>query len=241
MSWDRYWQKWIRRLCRAKISEKEAHKRFVASKVSTCSPDPVYRHNDCWGPPCRSLYARLNLALLSCCRQIYLEAHPIFISANTWSITMSWVFKMFYLESQIPPLLCEGLKLKTDLIRSLHISITISTESDETCWNESFELIAQHLISLQHLYLDIDQRPDPGPLLKKWRFEKPAESPFLEGLRRLGDPKLRTVTVNVSDSGIFYWLPQIWMGEDVNQFRWTLMQKQEWAGYITRVLLGQEE
>ena len=103
MSWDRYWQKWIRRLCRAKISEKEAHKRFVASKVSTCSPDPVYRHNDCWGPPCRSLYAHLNLALLSCCRQIYLEAHPIFISANTWSITMSWVFKMFYLESQIPP------------------------------------------------------------------------------------------------------------------------------------------
>ncbi len=238
-------------LCQANVSESDAHKVFVASKGPWFSADLTDRHSYCndgrtFQSRCLRFpdqfvesksYARLNLALLSCCRQIYLEAHLIAVSANTWSFTKPWDFRIFYLESLIFPLI----PLKTDLIRCLHLNITISTESDEFCWNETFKLIARRLKSLQHLYLDIDQRPDPGPLLKKWHFEKPAESSFLEGLRRLKKLSLRTVTVTVSDSQILVWWPSSWEGEGIRLFRWTMVQKQEWAGYITRVLLRQEE
>lgn len=244
--------KFFHRLCQAKISEKEAHETFAASKGLWFSEDIRDRHHACYDvsmirqdcfrcpshfdPPTEP-YAVLSLALLRCCRQTYQETRSITFSANTWSFTCPWDFLsfcLFSMNSRVP-------FIRKLAIRRLHLDLSILIKAAEEGWNAAFDAIAENLKCLQHVFIDIEQRPFEDDHLKEWQFREPAESSFLGSLRRLRDLRLRTVTVTISDHHI--WHPGMinLTTEDGSKYRWTMAQKQKWAGYIRRYLLRQEE
>lgn len=126
-------------------------------------------------------------------------------------------------------------------IRRLHLDLSISMEGGEESWNWAFDAIAENLKYLQHVFIDIEQLPFADENLKEWQFQEPAESSFLGSLRRLRDLRLRTVTVTISDYHILHSGMMNLTAEDGREYRWTMAQKQKWAGYIRRYLLRQEE
>ena len=116
-------------------------------------------------------------------------------------------------------------------IRSLHLDIIFDSSSQEKWWgNRVLEIIAREMKSLQHIYINIEQR-------SKWKFKEPAACSFLEGLRSLIHLKLKTATVIVSD---YHMLHRPLSNEQDGAKRWTMSQKQEWARHIKRVLLHQD-
>ena len=244
--------KFFHRLCQAKISEKEAYETFAASKGLWFSEDIRDRHHACYDvsmfqhdcfrcpghsdPPAEP-YAVLSLALLRCCRQTYREARSITFSANTWSFTCPWDFQFFCLcgmDARVS-------FMKRLAIRRLHLDLSISRKAAEKGWNVAFDAIAKNLKCLQQVYIDIEQLPFAIEYLKEWQFQEPAESSFLGRLRRLRDLRLRTVTVTISDYHILHSGMMNLTAEDGREYRWTMAQKQKWAGHIRRCLLRQEE
>ena len=123
----------------------------------------------------------------------------------------------------------------------MHLDIMVDSLVEEIHWNWSFYYIAGHFRSLRYLHIDIEQRPHDIYTLMKWHFQNPADSTFLKDLPVLRVLKLRSVTVTVADYHILH-SAEVKLGtEDERQYRWSLVQKQEWAAYMTRVLLRQEE
>ena len=125
-------------------------------------------------------------------------------------------------------------------IRRLHLDIVVDVEIEEKGWNHSFCYIAGACKSLRHFHVDIEQRPFDIQTLKEWHFQDPADCTFLKDLPVLRVLKLRSVTVTVADYHILHSAEVKLWTEDERQYRWSLVQKQEWAAYMTRVLLHQE-
>lgn len=237
-------------LCQEEISEIKTQEIFSTSEESWFSTAIEERHTACPGTPAKyyhGIYHRkkdstqLDLALLSCCRQIYQEARPISFSTNTFSFTDAWgsdsiSHSIFF--SGIIPLT----RVETQLfIRRLHLDIVIHLELDEESWNQRFRDIAKEFKSLQHFYIGIAQNPIEYSYVKTWQFKTPAECSFLGDLKTLRDLRLMTVTVTISDPHNFFSCWPMLTAENERQYRWTMSQKQEWAGYIRRVLLRQED
>ena len=126
-------------------------------------------------------------------------------------------------------------------IRSLHLNLIVKYISDEQRWNRALVNISKDFKSLQHIYINIDQRPKEVDHLMQWKFKQPAECFFLRGLRTLRHLKLRTVTVIISDRHILHCGRLSTEGEAKLSYRWTMLQKQEWAECIRRVLLHQTD
>ena len=124
-------------------------------------------------------------------------------------------------------------------IRSLHLDLIISNDADEQKWSMAFATISKDFKSLQHIYINIDQRPKEVEYLTQWSFEQPAECSFLRRLRTLRHLKLKTVTIIISDRHILH--RDRMSSAAGSSYRWTMSQKQVWAEYIERVLIHQEE
>ena len=241
------------RLCQAKTSEKQAHGHFVASKEPWSLADIRRRHEGCHGPrffehvcfKCASLllgptarpHMGLNVTLLRCCRQIYQDARSTVFSANTISFLCPSDFQVYGALLPIP-----GLPLETRfLIRRLHLGILVGTKSEEQRWIKVLKQVTRNFRSLQYLYIDIEQHTHQISCLEEWCFEDPAKSSFLGGLRMLRDLKLRAVTVTISDCPIIGTQEEsVFENRMLMRYRWTMMQKQVWAAYVTRLLLRQE-
>ena len=227
-------------LCQASHSEKEAQRIFAASKETWYSSNIETRHEICYPRSCRDScsqchkqdddanesYAQLSLAFLRCCRQMYQEACSAIFSKSTFSFTNSSDLVLFLLRSK------SHIKVA---IRSLHLDLIISDVVDEQTWNTAFPFMSKDLKSLQHIYINIDQRPKEVEHLTQWSFEQPAECSFLGCLRTLRHFKLKTVTIIISDRHILHGYRLSTVAE--LPYRWTMLQKQEWADYIRGVLL----
>ncbi len=163
----------------------------------------------------------------------------IVFSANTWSFKSplkASIFLILGAKSKIP------IEAKF-VIRRLHLDLIIRDDCEEKDSIETwfFSEIAENLKSLQHLSISIEQRPFEDCYLRLWQFEEPVESSFLRSLRSSKDSKLRTVTITVSDPHVLHSGRRNLTAEDGEQYRWTMAQKQEWAEYMRRVLLRQED
>ena len=235
--------------CQASASEKEAYELFATSEGPWSSAEVMNRHHSCHGGRkvfrhCNRCYnpdypvngprSRLNLALTSCCRQIHQETCPLILSTNTWSFTDTptlWFFCLY------PGLMFK----KTFWIRRLHLHIEISHEFGELPWNRAFDDIALTLKSLQYLYIHINLQPYEKCALEKWRFKEPPQATLLNRLLRLRNLRLRVATVIVSDDHFGHVGINELTAEEERHYRWTITQKHEWAAYVMRVLLRQED
>ena len=213
--------------------EKEAHDMFARS-VESCFPGKLLtklHHSWISSHPPEATELHTRLAQSSCCRQICQEARSIIFSANTWSFDNPYCFIDFF---EIGPQIATP--LNTSLIRRLHLDILTSDAIDESRWNKTFPVIPQKLKSLRHLDISINQFEEGARFPKRWQFRNkhPAECSYLQGLRKLRDLSLRAVTVVVREC----------CERDIvrdDPYRWTAAQRLEWAGYMTRVLLRQED
>ena len=232
-------------LCQAEHSEKEAERIFAASTEPWFSTGIESRHKTCYPPYFRDgcfrcdkkkeiateSYAQLSLAFLRCCRQMYQEARSVVFSKSTFSFTYSSDLPLFF----------SGLRSHTQFaIRSLHLDLVVSNILDEKWWNRAFAHISKNFKSLQHIYINIDQRPEMVGYLTQWKFEQLAECSLLRRLRTLRHLKLKTVTIIISDCHILHCDEISAEGEAEMSHRWTMMHKQEWAENIRRVLLHQK-
>lgn len=229
-------------LCQAEYSEKEAERTFAASTEPWFSTDIESRHVTCDPPSFRDRcfrcdkkneiatesYAQLSLAFLRCCRQMYQEARSVVFSKSTFSFT----------DSNDPVLFFSGSRSHIRFaICSLHLDLIVRYISDEQRWNRALVNISKDFKSLQHVYMNIDQHPKEVEYLTQWKFKQPAECSFLRRLRTLRHLKLKTVTIIISDCHCDRMSTE---GEAGISHRWTMMQKQEWAEYIRRVILHQK-
>ena len=239
------------RLCQADISEREAQNIFAESKEPWSAEELMDRHElcydvqtifrDCYRCGSRSdlVYEPhfvLDLALPTCCRQIYHEAHSLTYSANIWSFTIPLNYKALRVGTSSA--LVGALSFS---LHRLHLDIMVDGWWVENSWNYSFRYISRAFRCLRHFYVDIDQRPHDTSTLMSWYFQKPADCTFLKGLLVLRNLKLRSVTVTVADNHILHCIKGNVRNEDPRQYRWSLVQKQEWAAYVTRLLLRQED
>ena len=225
--------------CRAKISEKEAHEIFAMSKEQWSPKGILNRHFECYhGGTEGQCYdwldreAKSSCALLYCCRQIHQEASPTIVSTNMVSYAHSYAF----LPSDEDRYEMVERKSAT---RRLHLDLHICDDEDESYWNEAFYHISHDFKSLQHIHIDICQAHIEDDCVRKWQFKKPVESSFLGDVRKLRALSLKTVTITVSDDPVWYFLS--YTAFTAMPHRWKMAQKQEWAAYIRRVLLRQED
>ena len=239
------------RLCQAKISEMEAQDIFAKSKEPWSAVELMNRHEHCYDVKttwrhcsgCASqsnhLYEPhcvLDLTLSTCCRQIYHNAHSLIFSANTFSFTLP-----LHKGLSVSDLNFTLTRMKHFFLHRLHLDIMVYGFVEEIRWNSSFCYIARHFRSLRYFHIDIEQRPYDTLFLRRWHFQNPAHCTFLKDLPVLRVLKLRTATVTVADDHFLHSeMGKLWTG-DWRQYRWSMAQKREWAAYITRILLRQEE
>ena len=131
-------------------------------------------------------------------------------------------------------------RMEPFFLHRLHLDIMVYGFVEEMLWNFSFRHIARYFRSLRYLHIGIEQRPSDIRFLVQWHFQNPAHCTFLKDLPVLRNLKLRTATVTVADDHFLHSLGKLWT-EDGGQYRWSMAQKQEWAAYVTRILLHQEE
>ena len=234
------------RFCQANTSEREAYESFANSKDPWSAVELMNRHERCYdeetisrgcsGCATQSDHVHepqfgLSLALPTSCRQIYHEAQPLSHLANTVSFTTP-VHNWHWSIADRP---------LADFLHSMHLDIMVNTVIEERSWNYSFQYIAEHFKSLSDFHIDIEQCPQYPDILERWHFQNPADCSFINDLRVLRDLQLRIVTVTVADGQIPYWEKENLWTEDETKYRWSMAQKQEWAAYMTRVLLREEE
>ena len=251
MEFDLRKNRLLHRLCQGDISVREAHDMFAKSEEPWSPLELMDRHDlyyyvrtffrGCSGCASQSRNAYephfgVDLALPTCCRQIYHDAHSFTYSENTWSFTRPLDYQASCIDTR-SALVCT----QSFFLHRLHLDITVKKRTMEECWNYSFRYIAREFMCLTHFHADIEQRPFDTYTLMKWHFQNPADCTFLEDLPVLRDVKLKTVTITVFDHHIWHWMEMNPQTEDPRQYRWSMVQKQEWAAYVTRVLLRQEE
>ena len=239
------------RLCQAEHSEREAQEIFAKSKELWSASEFMNRHELCYNLKMifRGFYDRaiesghvyephfgLDLALLTCCRKFYHDAHSLIYSTNTFSFTFPLRYRNVWVHDTFP----DTVRMDT-FIHRLHLDIIVDYEVVERDWNHSFRYIAGAFRSLRYFHVDIEQRPIDIHTLRKWHFKKPADCTLLKDLSALRVLKLRTLTVTVADDHVLHSVGEELLAEDQGQYRWSMAQKQEWAAYMTRVLLRQED
>ena len=231
------------RLCQADISEVEAHNILATSDDPWSQVKLMARHEICYdrnrisqGCYCCDPHFGLDLALPTCCRQIYHDSHSLVYSANTWSFTLPLKYHAFSVDRNSALVRAQSFSL-----HRLHLDIMVDHWNEEKFWNHSFRYIAREFRCLRCFHLDVEQHPLDIDTLMRWHFQTPADCTFLKDLPLLRDLKLRTVRVTVSDDHLMRLVDRKRLTEPASQYRWSLVQQQEWAAYVTRVLLRQED
>ena len=239
------------RLCQANNSEREAQNIFAKSEGIWSAVELMDRHELCYDV--KSIYqdcecfARqndhvyephlgLDVALPTCCRQIYQDVHSLIYSASTWSFRLPPAYHALRVNKD-----SVSRRAQFFFVHRLHLDILVDDRIDEIKWNSSFGHIAAAFKSLRYFYADIESRSMEIHTLKKWHFQNPADCTFLQDLSALRVLKLRAVAITVADDHILHCITSKSYKNKVRQYRWSMAQKQAWAAYIMRVLLRQKE
>lgn len=199
---------------------RDRHRRWFSSDTSLC-----WRH--CENSVSQS-YARLKIAILFCCRQVYHESYLVLFSTNTFSfqqsLDLSWFFLYHHLEARL-------------YVRKVHLDVLFQSELCR--WDLDLIELSGDFKSLRRIYINVEQRPVSLKDFASLKYKDPASSPLTEGSMRLRVSLLKTLTITVSDSHAMH--SCAWPVEKTEKYRWTMAQKQEWAGYVRRVLLRSED
>lgn len=229
-------------LCRTHLSEEEAQKEFDASEEVWYARETADRHLRC----CTDHYdcvrctdphsylgcAKLDIRLLLCCRQLYLESNMVLYYANTFSFGSTDSVTNF---CRLIP------KRYRPVIRSLHVRLVF--RSGGFCrpqdWHTAFKSVTTSLKGLQRLHITIELYP-----YKYGEYPFIREESILGDISQVGKLDLKGATVVLSHSHFTHdWLG--WLGFDKEEQeraeRWTLAQKQEWSRYLRHALLHYED
>ena len=239
-------------ICRAKISEKEAQRRFDQAKAPAwCAEDAVDRHAGCLG------YVRhsplLHLSLLLTCRQVHGEATHILLSTNTFSFSTSALLQNFL-----------GLFKSTEsfwpfpgrthrlAVCSIHLNISFPRTEDAWFWKMVVPKIAQALPNLKNINITLNQ----GAQLVRYEQDGPWNiarddaahwEALMQSLLSLESLPLKSVTFDINDRHIerrwFFgkgmMLPQVFEPYQTAEelYRWPLKKKQSRARAVREAIL----
>lgn len=225
-------------------------------------PDPWFPHYQCIRG---DNLARLNLALLKTCRQIYEEAWPVLYHTNTFSFHGPRAFANFCgisLEGYVSGARTSGVKdqriakkagpfafgstIFSPLrkvqassfcreIRSLQIHAGCKGSEDTVSWDKVCAEAAPLFSSLQKFNLIIDLAPSGQINSPKWTKDCHPDS----GFRAFKTSPLKAVTINVIDPTWRLNLPQNCFYPSEAAFRSTAWEKEQVAQMIMDDLLQQ--
>lgn len=232
-------------LCDIEFSEEEAQKKFDASEEVWYAVETVDRHLCCCTDtifnfecrPCRDLrdhfnsHTKLDISLLFCCRQMYLESNLVPYYANTFSFGSPFSLTSF----------CHLMPMRFKrVIRGLHVRpIVINTELYTQVWHTAFGSVTASLTGLQRLHITMELFPY-GQYLSA-SPQGPDEKSMLSTILQVGKLNLKAATVVLSDSHFTHDLSVFRIREREKDERWTLAQKQEWSRYLRKALLHYED
>ncbi|CAD6566348.1 MAG: hypothetical protein ASARMPREDX12_008195 [Alectoria sarmentosa] len=229
-------------LCRATMSEEDAHRAFEtasASDESLC--DAANRHSCCFEglgttsefdtSECPPGATKVSVSLLRTCRQIYQEAKYILYSTNIFSFRQPTIVSWF----------CS--RLKKDLsgheraIRNIHFDMAIDRRADEARWNEAIRALGGRLHGVQQVQISIHQATIRRTFAqtRRVRSRNPTQgkNTFLAEISSLRRLSLGTLRISVFDSDRL-----AWFSAQESEYEWTHGQKQEWARNTEKVILS---
>ena len=226
-------------LCKTCLSEEEAQKEFDASEEVWYARETADRHLRC----CTDHYdctrctdslshlgcAKLDIRLLLCCRQLYLESNIVPYYANTFSFGSVDSLTNF---CRLTP------KKYRIAIRSLHVRLLFRSGGyyKPQDWHKAFKSVTTSLKALQRLHITIELFP-----YQYGEYPFIAEESILGDILQVGKLDLKCATVVLSDSHYAHsWLGRV-NKEREKVERWTLAQKQEWSRYLRHALLHYED
>ena len=228
-------------LCSAKDSEEGAQTKFDYSDAWYNDYNTANRHgyNLAYRLPCFccdspwSLGNTVNIGVLSCCRQTYLESRSVLYYTNTFSFDSATVLRQFCLKTP---------RQSLDIIRSVHVDVAICINRHYLRgtweWEKGFETITSSLQGLKRLHVGIEHRYDRN----EWNnpYALPAQEMLLRSILQAGKLDLAVATVILWDDHKM----SEWSSSRISRYRksqWTLEQKQEWSRYVRRALVHYED
>lgn len=179
----------------------------------------------------------LGRNLLLSCSQIYHEAKLLPFSSNTFFFTAPSDLNPF--SKKLSPAMRRA-------VRSIHLDIELKGEFSERQWNKTVStVVVSKFKGLQHFSLSIRRRHtlEENPRLA---YTCAQYDYGLAELMSCRIPSLKTVKVVVTDE-LSRFLSQIQQIRFRTQYPeepphyWTLKQRQDWARFIERKLLGLED
>lgn len=239
-------------ICRAKISEEDAQRRFDQAKAPVwCAEDAVDRHADCLRYVRR--LPRLDLSLLLTCRQVHREATHILLSTNTFSFHTSALLQNFM-----------GLNKPTEsfgpfpgrrhrlAVCNIHLNISFPRTEDTWFWKMVVLKIAQALPNLRNINITLNQgaqlvRYDPEGPWNIARDDAAHWEALMQSLLSLASLPLKSVTFDINDRYIerrwFFCggthLPRVFEPYQTAEelYRWPLKKKQSRARAVREAIL----
>ena len=226
-------------LCKADESTKLESQRLFGTRLQlsrrpthslclqTCVNNAV-THRGTNPLPRNPLVSALGVECLTVCRQIYHKAKLWLYSANTFSLNsprMFWTFK---------EKIGHSTNIYESVLRSMHLYMRINCAADEQEWNAIIKFLAQRMLGLQELFLNISQSSKrrawgPAPV-----NPARADAGFLEALPDLKRLPLKTMDLTFSDcrhrSSRF--------GSTRLEYQWSDEEKTEWADRMKRVVMS---
>lgn len=184
-----------------------------------------------------SIPEALGRNLLLSCSQIYNEAMLVPISSNTF---------FFSAPSDLNPFSKKLSPPMRRAIRSIHLDIELKGEFSERQWNKTVAItVASKFEGLQHLSIAIRRR-HCLEVTPKLAYTGAQHDYGLAELISCRIPSLKTVKVMVTDE-LSRFLSQVqrlrfhMLYPEEPPHYWTLKQRQDWARFIERKLVGLED
>ncbi|KAM0798064.1 hypothetical protein BDR22DRAFT_974751 [Usnea florida] len=214
-------------LCYEQASEEEVQMAFDSSDAAWNAPATFDRHQKCYY---MSRPGTLESSLLQSCRQIYNEANIVRYYSNTFSFQSDFFqcLKLFY--RQVPA-------RYRNAIRRLHLTIELRhgarPEAREWAdlfqWADLFRTLSHRSRGLRRLYLAINFcEHSLGYDLSL--YQPPSQSHIVSCMLQEAKMRLEIATVTIDED---FRQEKPYM----NDFIWTMAQKQETSQYLRRALL----
>lgn len=208
---------------------------IVAWNVATVKD----RHDECYrAPPAEGAPKpnKLSLTILRSCRQIYLEAKTIHYTNNTFDINCNDILERF---------VRARFQNKQNLaVRSLCLAVGVTHSSCVNAWSHTIDkALLRHLKSVRRLYLNLGQSYCACSIRVSGYEESEMTERQRKLLKKFSKLPLKEATLVIADEMFVTRLSvhDAWAGYGpLEQYRWTLKQKQDFSKEIRAALLGRE-
>ena len=241
--------KWI--ICRATVSEKNAQRHFDQAKAPAWYvQDDADRHADCYE---HASPQRLDLNLLSVCRQVHREAKKILFSTNTFSFRRCALLRTFLgLDMPTKPIRPFPSRSHHLAVCSINLDISVRCMKDAESWKMTIPQIAEVLPNLWNINISFTQGTpffsyDHKDPLNTARDDAAQWKTLMESLLDLASLPLRSATFDINDRNVTHrWcVARCTLPPDAFQaylmaeklYRWTLEEKQTRAKAVKDAIL----